>query len=166
MDIKYLNLENELERFFKDVIKQSRDNLKSQGINASRSLSKSLGYAVKENKNSFEADLLMEDYGEFIDKGVKGVKEGRSLAGYRYTDKKPPVRFLKTWLKQKSGKFRQRNQESIAYAIQNTIYRRGIRPTEFFSKPFEKEFKTLPDELIEAYGLDVEGFMNFVLDIK
>lgn len=164
MKIETINVENELERFFKEVIRDSRKNLNSQGINASKSLYKSLNYNIQENKNSIEADFLMEDYGDFIDKGVRGVESGRSLAGYRYKNKKPPVRFLKTWLKQKTGKFRQRNQDSIAYAIQNTIYKKGIKPTEFFSRPFEKAFKTLPDELIEAYGLDVEDFMEFVLN--
>ena len=26
----------------------------------------------------------------------------------------------------------------------------------FFTKPFEKAFDRLPDELVEAYGLDIE----------
>tara|TARA_R110002020_G_scaffold227054_3_gene437687 strand:- start:68 stop:571 length:504 start_codon:yes stop_codon:yes gene_type:complete len=162
--IEYINVENELDKFFKSVIKQSRSNLTKKGINASKDLYRSLNYDIDVNKNSIEADFLMEDYGDFIDKGVKGVKEGRSLAGYKYTNKKPPVRFIKTWLKRKTGKFRQRNQDSIAYAIQNTIYKRGIKPTEFFSKPFKNEFNKLPDEIIEAYGLDLDDFMEFVLN--
>lgn len=164
MEIKYVNTEKALSDFFKKVIRESRKNLKSQGINASNNLSRSLDYDVKESKNSIEASFLMADYGDYVDKGVKGVQSGKSLAGYKYRDKKPPVRFLRTWVKQKSGRFRRRNQDQIAYAIQNTIYKRGIRPTEFFSKPFEKEFRKLPDEVIEAYGLDVEQFMEFVLN--
>lgn len=162
--IEYINVEKELDRFFKSVIKQSRSNLTKQGINASKDLYRSLRHDVNVNKNSIEADFLMEDYGDFIDKGVKGVESGRSLANYKYTNKKPPVRFIKTWLKRKTGKFKQRNQDGIAYAIQNTIYKRGIKPTEFFSKPFQNEFNKLPDEIIEAYGLDLDDFMEFVLN--
>ena len=169
--IKTINVEKELDRFFKSVIKESRKNLKSKGINASGNLSRTMDYNINVGENSIDADLLMAkmpgqniSYGEFVNYGVKGTESGRSLKGYRYTDKKPPVRFLKTWVKQKTGKFRQRNQDSIAYAIQNTIYKRGIKPTEFFSKPFEKAFATLPDEIVEAYGLDVEDFMEFVLN--
>lgn len=161
--LETVNLEAELKRFFKQVIKESRKNLKADGSNASGDLSRSLNYSIKENPNSIEADFLMEDYGDFIDKGVKGVKEGKSLAGYKYTNKKPPVRFLRTWLKRKTGKFRSRDLTSRAFAVQNIIYNRGIKPTEFFSKPFEKAFKTLPEELVEAYALDVEDFMEFVL---
>ena len=99
MLLEAVNLEKELERFFKQLIKQSRKNLKSDGSNASGNLSRDMSYQVKENKNSFEADLLMPKYGEFINYGVKGVESGKSLKGYKYKNKKPPIRFLKTWLK-------------------------------------------------------------------
>ena len=161
--LETINVEAELEKFYKSVIKQSRTNLTKKGINASKDLYRSLDYDIKISKNSIDTDLKMEDYGDFIDKGVKGTKSGKSLAGYKYTDKKPPVRFLQTWLKRKTGKFRQKNQRSIAFAIQNAIYIRGIKPTEFFSRPFELAFERLPDDLVEAYGLDVEQFMEFVL---
>ena len=32
----------------------------------------------------------------------------------------------------------------------------GIKPSLFFTKPFEAAFKKLPDELVEKYGLDME----------
>ena len=159
--IKSINVEAEFDKFFKAVIAESRQNLKFN--KASGALSKSLNYDVTENKNSITASFLMEDYGDFIDKGVRGTESGRSLAGYRYTDKKPPVKFLRTWLKRKSGRFRSRNLTSDAFRVQNIVYRKGIKPTEFYSKPFEKYFKTLPEEIIDAYGLDVEDFMEFVL---
>lgn len=163
-NIKYINVEKEFERFFKEVIRQSKQNLTKGGHNASKDLYNSLDYNIDVTNNAISADFLMADYGDFIDKGVKGTQEGKSLAGYKYTTKKPPVRFLKTWLKRKTKKFRSRDLDNRAFAVQNIIYRRGIKPTEFFSKPFEREFKKLPDEIIEAYGLDVEDFMEFVLN--
>tara|TARA_R110002020_G_scaffold444967_1_gene656670 strand:+ start:174 stop:671 length:498 start_codon:yes stop_codon:yes gene_type:complete len=163
MLLEAVNLEKELERFFKQLIKQSRKNLKSDGSNASGNLSRNMSYQIKENKNSFESDLLMPKYGEFINYGVKGVESGKSLKGYKYKNKKPPIRFLKTWLKQKTGKFRSRDLTQRAFMVQNAVYKKGIRPTEFFSEPFEKLFATLPEELVEAYGLDVDDFIDFVL---
>ena len=169
MKIETINVENELERFFKYVVQQSRTNLTKGKTNGSKKLYNSLDYNIKENPNSISADFLMEDYGDFINYGVKGTESGRSLKGYKYTSKKPPVSAIKKWMKVKPVKARSRatgrfiTQEQGAFAIQNAIYKRGIKPTEFFSKPFEKAFKTLPDELIEAYGLDVEDFMEFVL---
>jgi len=159
---KMTNTEKELARFFRNVIKESRANLKSKGAIASKDLYRSLKSKVKENPNSISAEVMAEDYWKFINYGVKGVKSGKSLKNYRYTNKKPPVRFLRTWLKYKIGTYRPRQLNSMAFRVQNTIYQRGIKPTEFFTKPFEEEFKKLPDDLVEAYGLDVDDFLNFV----
>jgi hypothetical protein len=156
-------LQKVLKTFLKRVIKKSRANLKSKKINASRSLSNSFKYNVHIGKNSIDADILAEDYLKFIDRGVKGVKSGKSLSGFKYTNKKPPLRFLTTWIKQKSGKFRQRNQKQMAFAVQHKVFNYGIKPTKFFTDPFEKEFKELPDEVVEAYALDIENFMKFIL---
>jgi hypothetical protein len=34
----------------------------------------------------------------------------------------------------------------------------------FFTKPFEKAFKKLPDVLIDKYGLDAETELNSILN--
>jgi len=164
MKINPENTEKALNDFLENVIRKSKDNLSKKGINASKSLYNSFKSDLKVYNNSFEASISAEDYMPFIDRGVKGVKGGNSLSGFRYTNKKPPVRFLQTWLKQKSGKFRQRDQKRIAFAIQNKIFNYGIEPTRFFTNPFEDEFNKLPDELAKAYGLDVEQFMKFLID--
>ena len=158
------NTEEILNNFLNKVILGARENLNNQGINASKDLYNSLKGHVKVSPNSFEASITAEDYLTFIDRGVKGVKSGKSLSGFKYTNKKPPVRFIQTWMKQKSGKFRQKNQRNIAFAIQNKIFNHGIKPTKFFTNPFEQEFERLPKELIEAYGLDVEQFIKLILD--
>ena len=156
--------EEVLNRFSDYVIQQARSNLTRLKKNASKDLYKSLGKDLTVSKNSFNLSISAEDYWKYIDYGVKGTQGGQSKKGFRYTNKKPPVRFLQTWLKQKSGKFRQRNQRQIAFAIQNKIFRYGIKPTGFLSTPFERAFKSLPDEVIEAYGLDLEDFIEFTIN--
>jgi hypothetical protein len=49
--------------------------------------------------------------------------------------------------------------QSTAFLITRSIYNKGIKPSMFFTKPFEKAFKGLNEELIKAYALDVEKFM-------
>ena len=160
------NTEEILNKFFKELIKQSRSNLTRQKKNASKDLYNSLDYNVKVNPNSIESDFTMEDYGDFIDKGVKGVESGKSLAGYRYTTKRPPVREIKKWMKIKPVKARSKStgrfitQEQGAYLIANAIFKRGLTPTQFYSKPFERLYLKLPQELIEAYGDDLDDFLN------
>jgi hypothetical protein len=43
--------------------------------------------------------------------------------------------------------------------ISSAIYNRGLETTEFFSKPFDEAFKKLPDEILEAYGQDLDKFL-------
>ena len=68
------NVKEELNRFAKYVISQSRANLTRGKKNSSKQLYNSLDSNVKVSKNSFELSFLMEDYGVYQDKGVSGVK--------------------------------------------------------------------------------------------
>ena len=72
--------------------------------------------------------------------------------------KKKNVRF-----RDDKGKYVKGNYKSLAYVIAGNIYNRGIKPSLFFTKPFEQGFKKLPDELLKAYGLDVEEFLKYTI---
>jgi len=59
----------------------------------------------------------------------------------------------------KDGKFMSR--KTLKFLMARSIYMSGIKPSLFFTKPFEAAFKRLPDDLIEKFGLDAEKlFMN------
>lgn len=60
-----------------------------------------------------------------------------------------------------SGKFL--SYQSTSFLIARSIYHKGIKPSLFFTKPFEKAFERLPDELVEAYGLDLEQFLKYTI---
>lgn len=157
-----------LQNFQKAVVKQSRSNLTRLKKNSSRALYESIKGTVKVNQNSFELDFEMLPYGQFQDKGVSGVKKKYDTP-FSYKDKMPPVRVFDKWMINKGiaprnskGQFQTR--KSLAYAIARSIYMNGIKPSLFFTKPFEKEYKKLGDDLIEAYGLDLEGLLEFSLE--
>ena len=78
------NLKTELDKFRKAVIQQSRSNLTRTRKNASKRLYDSLKSNLKVSPNSFQLDFTMEKYGEFQDRGVKGIKSGSSLSNYSY----------------------------------------------------------------------------------
>ena len=59
--------------------------------------------------------------------------------------------------------FKKGSYNTIGFLIARSIYRKGIKPSLFFTKPFEQGFKKLPDELINSFGLDVEDFLAFTL---
>ena len=165
-----VNVKEELNRFAKYVISQSRANLTRGKKNSSKNLYNSLDSEVKVSKNSFELSFLMEDYGVFQDKGVSGVKKKYNTP-YSYKSKMPPPSKMDKWIvkkgiapRDKSGKFISR--KSLQFMIARSIFNNGIKPSLFFTKPFEKAFKGLNKDLIEAYKLDVEQLMKNTINSK
>jgi len=161
------NIQDLLNDFRSNVIREAKRNLTSQ--NTSGRLSKSLKSYVKESKNSIQISFEMEDYGFYQDRGVQGTKGGKSLDGYKYTNKMPPPKAFDKWNvkkgiapRDKKGKFIKR--KSLNFLIARSIFEKGIKPTLFFTKPFEKYYKRLPQELVEKYGLDMEKLFTQITD--
>ena len=158
-----------LEAFKNFVIQQSRTRLSKSNKNVSKELYNSLKGNIKVMPNAIAVEFEMEDYGIFQDKGVSGT-EKKYNTPYSYKSKMPPVKPLADWAKSRNirlrdekGKFKKGNYNTIGFLIARSIYRKGIKPSLFFTKPFEQGFKKLPDELINSFGLDVEDFLAFTL---
>jgi hypothetical protein len=159
---------NVLNEFKKYVIQQARTNLTKGKKNVNSKLYKSLDGDVDVSKTSFSLSFVMEDYGLFQDKGVSGTKKKYNTP-YSYTSKRPPAKSLEKWIGKKGFQFRDAkgrflSYKSMSYIISKSIFEKGIKPSLFFTKPFEKAFKRLPNELVEAYGLDVEDFLAFTFN--
>ena len=165
---KYLR--DELNKFAKYVIQQSRSNLTKGKKNASKELYNSLGYDISQSSGTTSMSFNMADYGKFQDRGVSGT-EKKYNTPYSYKSKMPPVKAFDKWVvrkglapRGKGGKFASR--EGIKFAIAKSIYKKGIRPSMFFTKPFEAAFKRLPDELVEAYSIGLEKQIQVNIDKK
>lgn len=150
-----------LNKFAKYVIQQSRTNLTKGKKNSSKALYNSLGYNIKETSKGVSIEFLMDEYGIYQDKGVSGKKKKYNTP-FSYKDKMPPSSALDKWAvrrgiapRDKSGKFIPR--KSINYLIARSIFNKGIKPSLFFTKPFEKGFKNLPPELIKGFINDIEN---------
>ena len=163
-------LRDELNKFAKYVIQQSRTNLTKGKKRASNELYRSLGYEVNESAKTTSLAFEMVDYGKFQDRGVSG-KNKKYNTPYSYTTKMPPPQAFDKWVvrkgiapRTKGGKFTSR--EGLKFAIAKAIYKNGIRPSMFFTKPFEAAFKRLPDELIEAYSIGIEKQIQVNIDKK
>ncbi len=153
---------------FRDfVIQQSRSRLTKGKKNVNKDLYNSLEGDVKVMPNSINVQFSMEDYGVFQDKGVSG-KEKKYNTPFSYTNKMPPLKPLANWakfrnirLRDKKGRFSKGNYNTIGFLIARSIYKKGIKPSLFFTKPFEQAFKKLPEELTEAFGLDIRNFLQY-----
>ena len=150
--------------FIRKVVRDA----KRKSPRASGALKRSLKGKVKVNPNSMEATIQAEDYLPYIDQGVKGILSSAKApdSPFSFKDKRPPARVLTTWAKRKSGTFLGRGRKGAGYALSNHIFRYGIRATKFFTKAVDNAFKSLPDELVEAYGLDIETFVDLTINKK
>jgi hypothetical protein len=165
------NTKEYLNAFAKYVIQQSRSNLTKKNKNVDKKLYNSLDKQIEVGANSFRMAFLMEDYGTFQDKGVSGTKRKYNTP-FSYKSKKPPLKPITEWVTKRRFQFRNKetgkfmSYKSTAFLVRNGIFKNGIKPSLFFTKPFEKAFERLPDELIEAYGLDVEQFLEYTINKK
>jgi hypothetical protein len=157
-----------LEKFRDLVVAEAKANLQRLGKNSSGKLSNSIKGEVKEMPNSIGIYFEMEPYGNFQDKGVSGT-ERKFDTPYSYTTKMPPPSKLDKWIVKRgiaprnvTGQFQSR--KGLQFAIARSIFKYGIRPSLFFTKPFEAAYKTLPDTLIDKYGLDAEQLLTEILD--
>ena len=172
------NVEKELKNFAKYVVTKARMNLRSSDKNSSGGLSKSLDSDVKVSKNSFQLAFMMEEYGVYQDKGVRGKSSSSKAPNSPFkfgtgTGRKGGLtEGINKWVKRKRFQFRDKKSgkflsyDSTAFLISRSIYHKGIAPSLFFTKPFEKAFKGLNKDLVEAYKLDVEALMKNSINNK
>lgn len=175
-----LEVEKVITKFRDYVIQQSRSNLSKSSKNNSKELYNSLkGEIVTDNKFTI-VGFKMNDYGTFVDLGVKGKTSSAKAPNSPYqfgtgTGKKGGLtQGINKWVKQKGFQFRDRKSgrflsyESTAYLITRSIFQKGIKPSLFFTKPFEAGYKKYIDvDLIKAFGQDIETMVDYNLkDIK
>jgi hypothetical protein len=139
-----------LQRFQQHVVSQSKRNLTTKNKNVSKGLYNSIKGDVKESANSIQILFTMLDYGFYQDRGVKGVKSGRSLSGFKFGTG--------------SGK-----QGGLSEGIYKWVKARKIqfkdRKTGRFmsSQQFEAAYKNLPSKLVETYGLEAERLFDQIM---
>lgn len=171
------NLEKTLKDFNKGVIKQARANLTRKGKRDTNTLYKEMTSEVSVGKNSFYSNISFgkaSEYWDFIDKGVKGVSSsarapqspykfgtGTGRTGGLTKGIDGWVRRKRFQFKDKQGKFL--SYESTAFLIRRAIWNKGLETTNFISRPFELAFKRLPNDVIQAYSLDLDSTLKYIV---
>ena len=161
------NRQEVLDRFIKHIVSQAKKNLTTSGKNASKKLYNSIQGEAKAFPNSIGIYFDMEEYGFFQDKGVSGIKKKYNTP-FSYKTKMPPPSAFDKWTirrgiapRNTKGQFQTR--KGLNFAIARSIFEKGIKPSLFFTKPFEAAYKNLPDELIDKYGLDVIELFDSIM---
>ncbi len=175
-----LEVEKTIKRFRDYVIQQSRSNLSKSNKNNSKELYNSLKGEVVTENNYTIVGFQMADYGAFVDQGVKGKTSSNKAPNSPFkfgsgTGKKGGLtKGINQWVKQKGFQFRDRKSgrflsyDSTAYLITRSIFHKGIKPSLFFTKPFEAGYKKYIDvDLLKAFGQDIETIVDYNLkDLK
>ena len=175
-----LEVEKVIIKFRDYVIQQSRSNLSKTGHNNSKSLYNSLKGEVVTEDGFTIVGFQMADYGTFVDLGVKGKTSSNKAPNSPYkfgsgTGKKGGLtQGINKWVKQKGFQFRDKKSgkflsyDSTAYLITRSIFHKGIKPSLFFTKPFEAGYKKYIDvDLMKAFGQDIETMVDYNLkDLK
>ena len=157
-----------LDRFVKHVTSRAKANLTNGDRNVSKRLYNSIKGEVTINSERTTVKFFMEKYGDFQDQGVKGKNSsakapnspfkfgsGRGKAGGLTESIQKWVEARRFQFKdRKSGKFM--SYRATAFLITRSIYSKGLKPTLFFTKPYQAALKNLPDELAKEYGLEVK----------
>lgn len=166
--MKLKEIKNALNAFGKYVVQQSRSNLTKSQKSVSGKLYESITYNIDEVNKGYKILFEMEDYGMYQDRGVKGTKSGRSLSGFRYRESSNLIgleyktgifaewaRFRKIQPRDKKGRFG--SYKTMGFILARSIKEKGIKPSLFFTKPFEAGLKKLPVELAVALRKDLDN---------
>ena len=172
------NLEKVLDDFNKGVIKQARANLTRKGKRDRGNLYKDMKSTVKESKNSFYSNIsfgdIAKEYWDFIDKGVKGVSSSARAPQSPYKfgtgtgNSGGLTKGIDGWVRRKRFQFRDKegkflSYDSTAFLVRRAIWNKGLETTKFISRPFELAFKRLPQEVVEAYSLDLDTTLKYIV---
>ena len=162
---------NELEKFGKYVVQQSKSNLSKKKKKDTSNLYNGIKFEVTKEKNSTTLSFdfgTANDYWQFVDKGVKGVSSSAKAPNSPFkfgtgTGKSGGLtKGINGWVARKRIQFQDRktkqflSYKATAFLIMRSIWNKGLETTNFFTKPFEQAFKRVPDDIYAAYALEVE----------
>ena len=173
--MKYDNTIDALNIFGANVVADAKANLTREQKVSSGELQNSIrSNGVVFGKNSLTLNIVMADYGAFIDQGDSGVKVKYNTP-FSYTDKMPPPSALDKWIVRKGlaprdkGKFTGRTinkvgfQKSIQFLIARSIFFNGIKPTNFLTDAVEKNMAIMPQQIKQAFALDLNSTVNLII---
>tara|TARA_R110000765_G_scaffold214550_2_gene319569 strand:+ start:310 stop:858 length:549 start_codon:yes stop_codon:yes gene_type:complete len=176
MDTK--NIERYLKSFGQNVVDDSKKLLYSE--KGATALGKSIRFKVVPTATGFSTKFYMDDYGEYLDKGVSGNKTKRSFTNYKgktqsspgrgFTTKGPPIDILSKWVKKKGikghgmKKGRDKNTgryiTGLAIYISHKIKTRGIKSLSFFQKPLHLWYDKLQDDFLKIFTQDIQSYLT------
>ena len=162
---KYVNLRRLLNLYGELFVREYRKRLKDDGSYASGKASRSLEYDVKIRELESELSVIGERY-------ITAISDGRGA-----NKKAPPSTAILSWMKAKNIRLRDSKgrfavlsdykMRGIAYAIARSIGRNGYVGTGLIDIVYNNIKDTFGQEMLEAFGQDIEYTLErYLKDVK
>ena len=177
------NVESVLYEWAGELIKDAQDNLNKSASVASGKLASTMKILpIKFAGSVYTLKISLEDYYDFINKGVSGTENKRN-SPYSFKSKYPSKAMalqILRWLRQGTnkvrdskpqkkayGKLEKKNKglsgmvnkadslKSLAYAVSTNIKKKGIKATHFLDNALEKNYPELKKRIEKALKDDV-----------
>lgn len=174
--LKIDNLKEALNEFSDSIVKDAKSNLEKSGKVDTGKLKDTLtNMGAKVSKNSIEINIMMQPYGTFIDKGVRGIGGVRKQTStFKKTNNKG-----KLWKQKGKGShysFKEGNKPSVKhfiewskkrglspYAVRESVYHQGIEPNHFLEKAVQQNINNLSTVIKDAFSLDIQSTLNYLI---
>lgn len=177
------NIENVLIAWAGEFILQAQTNLDKADAVSNSDLSDSMDFVLTFAGTKYRLDIVMLDYYDFVNKGVKGILSAARAPKSPYQFRKLSVspaflEALTKWVRREGLKSRiipeaavtervykrkakvlgvQDKERQLAYLIGRIIKRNGLRRTGFLDDAYAKLYPQLSEDLSKALG---EGVSN------
>lgn len=181
-------LKDHIQKYWQTVIDELVQSLQEVGRFASGVTAQSIGSMnvtpVKfRYDTSINVTIWMPDYYAYIDEGVSGAKENTDISRFKFGAKMPPISAIRQFMinrgivsddyrdirsQPKNSQRKQAIDQSLnrlAFVIARAIWRRGLKPTHFYTKVVnDKKLLKFEQLLLTEYGRLIENIVDTSLD--
>lgn len=178
--MNWIQTKQALSSFRDYLVTQSRRNLSLRGIKSNSKLYKSIKGIVRLKRNrdalgrfsggSMPAlDIYMTQYAKYVDGGVKGTHDkdtDRNQKRYKFNPSKKAIDYdaaeafvnrKRIRLRDSKGRFL--NKRQTVRGIASAIHAKGIKRSLFLTKPFNRGYKKLVNNVAEGAANDITNEM-------
>lgn len=167
--------------YAEEFIKAANDNLNKDNSVSTGKLGDSIEFEIESFGTAYKMQILVLDYYDYVNKGVKGVKGSGISSPYSFkyiNPSKSHIEAIRKWIKEnrdkvkvtdiKYGKTRQESKaipydkkvSQLAYIIARSNKKKGIKGTGFWDKAFTETFNDFAVQMSKALGVDVQVDLN------
>lgn len=176
------NMAQVLNNLAADIVYCLQQNITNHNIKDTGKLANSIRMPISVFGTTLTATLYLEDYFDYINKGVKGAGGTRKTDGetaftgpkipqtqknapwiirapnspYSFKTKRPPISKLRQWCQKRN---------LPVFAVQEKVFRQGIKPRPFYDECIQQSFSGATWELFKD-KIEVVSAKNITRELK